>query len=229
MILKPTDDNCLNTYVDSDFTGMWSHATSQLHDSTVSHTSYIITYCGCPIHWVSKLQSEIAFSTTKAEYIALSMCLCNLLPMHTLLTELTRHFNFGVPSDVALAQHTMVDTHMHQSMIFEDNTGCLELANKPDLFHPQTKHISIKWCFLDAVKNGSVVVQKIDTTLQLANPLKNLCHAHGLSNCNDFSWVGNTFLIKNASSSLFTTCFLFLHHGFLLHLFTLYSFHGHSA
>jgi hypothetical protein len=73
---------------------------------------------------------------------------------------------------------------MHQSTIFEDNTGCLilvicefdliwlELANKPDQYCPQTKHIGIKWHhFRDAVKNGSVVVQKIDTTMQLADPL----------------------------------------------------------
>ena len=61
---------------------------------------------------------------------------------------------------------------MHQLTIFEDNTGCLELANKLDQFRPRTRHISIKWHhFRDAVKNGSVVVQKIDTTLQLADPL----------------------------------------------------------
>ena len=30
LILKPTGDNHLNAYIDSDFTGQWSHATSQL-------------------------------------------------------------------------------------------------------------------------------------------------------------------------------------------------------
>ena len=92
--------------------------------------------------------------------------------MQTLLTELTRHFDFSVPSDQALAQHTTIDTRMHQSTIFKDDTGCLELANKPDQFCPWTKHIGIKWHhFWDTVKNVSVVVQKIDTTLQLADPL----------------------------------------------------------
>ena len=92
--------------------------------------------------------------------------------MQMLLTKLTRHFDFGVPSDQALTQHTTIDTRMHQSTIFEDNTSCLELANKPDQFRPRTKHIGIKWHhFQDAVKNGSVVVQKIDTTLQLTDPL----------------------------------------------------------
>jgi hypothetical protein len=45
-------------------------------------------------------------------------------------------------------------------------------VNKPDQFRPWTKHIGIKWHhFRDAVKNGSVVVKKIYTSLQLADPL----------------------------------------------------------
>ena len=35
------------------FAGMWSHATSQLHNSTVSHTGYIITYSAPFIGWVN--------------------------------------------------------------------------------------------------------------------------------------------------------------------------------
>ena len=63
LILKLTSDNHLNAYVDSDFAGQWSHATSQLQDSAIFCTSYVIVYCGSPIHWVSKLQSQIALST----------------------------------------------------------------------------------------------------------------------------------------------------------------------
>jgi hypothetical protein len=29
---------------------------------------YIITYAGCPMHWASKMQTEIALSATEAEY-----------------------------------------------------------------------------------------------------------------------------------------------------------------
>ena len=170
--MGPTGDNHLNAYVDSDFARQWSHATSQLRDSTVSRTGYVIIYCSCPIHGVSKLQSEIALSTTEAEYIALSMCLHDLLPMHTRLSELTRHYDFRIPSDAVLTQQSQIDTRMHKSTVHEDNTGCLELVNCPDQYHPCTKHISIKWHhFHDAVKNGSVVVEKIDTSMQLADPL----------------------------------------------------------
>jgi hypothetical protein len=173
LILRPSGDNSLNAYVDSDFAGMWSRETCQLRDSAVSRTGYVIMYCNCPIHWISKLQTEIALSTTEAEYQALSMCLRDLLPMRTMLSELSKGFDFaGIPDLPLINRQSFIDTRLHQSVVYEDNTGCLELVNKPDQFRPRTKHIGIKWHhFRDAVKNGSVVVKKIDTTLQLADPL----------------------------------------------------------
>ena len=138
ILLKPTSDNCLNAYVDSDFARQWSHATSQLWDSAISHTGYVIIYCGCPIHWVSKLQSQITLSTTEAEYIALSMCLHDLLPMCTLLSKLTRHYDFRIPPDAVLTQQSQIDTCMYKSTVYEDNTGCLELVNCPDQYRLRT-------------------------------------------------------------------------------------------
>jgi hypothetical protein len=89
-----------------------------------------------------------------------------------LLSELSKGFNFGVPDSSVLGTQSHIDTRMHQSTVFEDNTGCLEIANNPDQFRPQTKHIGIKWHhFCDALKNGSIVVKKIDTKFQLADPL----------------------------------------------------------
>jgi len=81
LILHPTNENCLSAYVDSNFVGSWSKQVSHLHHSALSHTGYVITYSGCPIHWVSKLQSKIALNTCKAEYIVLSMCTRALIPL----------------------------------------------------------------------------------------------------------------------------------------------------
>jgi hypothetical protein len=40
-------------------------------------------YAGCPITWCSKLQTEIALSTTEAGYIALSQAMREVIPfMH---------------------------------------------------------------------------------------------------------------------------------------------------
>ena len=41
----------------------------------------------CPVHWVSKLQSEVAVSMMEAEYIALSTAMQDLIPLQTLFSE----------------------------------------------------------------------------------------------------------------------------------------------
>jgi hypothetical protein len=58
----------------------------------------------------------------------------------------------------------------HQSIVYEDNTGALEIANSDLQYCPHTKHILIKWhCFRDHVASGKMTVSKIDTTVQWAD------------------------------------------------------------
>jgi len=42
---------------------------------------YLKNYAGYPMHWTSKMQTEIALSTTEAEYIALSQSMREVLPI----------------------------------------------------------------------------------------------------------------------------------------------------
>jgi hypothetical protein len=65
----------------ADFAGLWHKDFAELCDCSLSRTEYVITYCGCPIHWPSKLQSEIALNTTESKYISLSMATRELLPL----------------------------------------------------------------------------------------------------------------------------------------------------
>jgi hypothetical protein len=88
MNLQPTKDFALDMYVDADFSGMWHQEPLALRKNVLSCTGCIITYCGCPIPWVSKLQTEIALSTTESEYIALFMATRELLPICHLILEL---------------------------------------------------------------------------------------------------------------------------------------------
>jgi hypothetical protein len=89
-----------------------------------------------------------------------------------MLAELCKGFDFGVPASSVLGTTSRIDTRMHQSTIYKDNTSCLELVNHPNQFRPRTKHIRKKWHhFRNAIKNCSVVVKKIDTSFQLADPL----------------------------------------------------------
>jgi len=60
------------------------------------------------------------------------------------------------------------DTVTH-STIFEDNRGCVDLANAPKL-HPRTKHIGVKYHhFRSHVANSHIKIQWIDTKHQLVN------------------------------------------------------------
>jgi hypothetical protein len=66
----------IECYVDADFAGGWNITTSTDADNVMSHTGFVMTHANCPIYWASCLQTEIALSTAKAEYIAMSSSLC---------------------------------------------------------------------------------------------------------------------------------------------------------
>ena len=67
IILNPRDHS-FDCWVDADFVGNWDRVNADVDPSTAkSRTGFVITYAGCPITWASKLQTEIALSTTEAE------------------------------------------------------------------------------------------------------------------------------------------------------------------
>ena len=66
----------LEVYVDAYFAGGW--------DMADSRTGFVIRYAGCPVIWISKLQTEIVLSTAEAEYIAMSQALIEALPVQRL-------------------------------------------------------------------------------------------------------------------------------------------------
>jgi len=55
--------------VDADFAGLWGVEDSQEPVSVKSRTGYVIMLMGCPLLWVSKLQTQITSSTDKDEVI----------------------------------------------------------------------------------------------------------------------------------------------------------------
>jgi hypothetical protein len=93
----------------------------------MSHAGFVIIYAKCPIYWASSLQTQLALSTAKAEYIAMSSVLCKVIPLMTLMKEL--HTNFLV--------------HINKPSFFckvhEYNDSTIKMATS-DKFTPQTKH-----------------------------------------------------------------------------------------
>jgi len=159
LILQLQPNHSLNAYANSDFAGQWQQAYSHLCYHVFSRTGYVLVYCGCPIFWMSKLQTEITLSTTKAEYQALSMGMHDLLPLRMLIHEIA-------------ASSFINQMHLHGSHLFSktltskvygDNQSCLTIATT-DTTQPRTKHLAIKFHhFCNQVLNGTIQVIKVHT------------------------------------------------------------------
>jgi hypothetical protein len=88
LTFRPSADLQLDCYVDANFAGLWNYESDQDPVCVKSQTGYVMALGGCPIQWNSKPQTEIALSTTKAEYIALSQAMRELIPLRRLLLEI---------------------------------------------------------------------------------------------------------------------------------------------
>jgi len=151
LVYRPDVLKGLEVFIDTDFTEGFDKANAEDPASVYSRIEYIIKYANCPVIWKSKLQTEIALSTTKAEYIALSTALRETIPIIHFLRKIS------TVMDVAECGKTMKCT------IFEDNNSTLEMAKTPKI-RLQTKYIVIKYhYFRTYTKKGNILLEKIDT------------------------------------------------------------------
>jgi hypothetical protein len=148
-------------YCDSDFSGLWNKEFTPVDPSTAkSWSGWIIFYAGCPISWASKLQSQVALSTTEAEYIAMSQALRNVIPIMNLIQEM-REQDFQV---ICTEPYVCCK-------VFEDYSGALGLARLSKL-RPRTKHINVCYHhFCEHVRKGLIKIFPIDTKKQIADVL----------------------------------------------------------
>ncbi|KAI2512113.1 hypothetical protein MHU86_2200 [Fragilaria crotonensis] len=135
MIYSPSNQS-FDVYVDASFTGDWDPENAEWDPDTArSRTGYVILYASCPVIWASKLQSEIALSTTESEYLAISTATREVLPLMELVQEMQDH-GCGL---------TATTPRLH-CRVFEDNSGAIELATsvKNPKMRPRTRHINTK-------------------------------------------------------------------------------------
>jgi len=159
LILTPDFTKGIECFVDADFAGPFDKTCSEDPENVLSRTGYIIKYMKCPILWVSKIQSEIALSTTESEYIALSTALRDVIPIKGLIEEINKAYNLKSGTPII------------KCTLFEDNNGALELANTPKI-RPRTKHIAVKYHhFRLHVQDRSIKIKAINTTQQQADIL----------------------------------------------------------
>ena len=160
LIFKPTAQT-FDCYVDADFAGNWDKAEATNDSDTArSRSGYVISYAGCPIVWASKLQTQIALSTTEAEYLALSTATRDAIPLIELIQELQKQgFDY-----------TATKPTIH-CRIFEDNSGAIELATVHK-YRPRTKHINTVYHhFRHHVEQGMITVHAIKSENQRADLL----------------------------------------------------------
>jgi hypothetical protein len=157
--IKPNQAKSFECYVDASHAGDWKQQSASDDPTTAkSRTGFIITFADCPIVWTSKLQTEIALSTTEAEYIALSTAAREILPMLTMTREAAKKKIIS-----------KMTTPVIHCKLFEDNKGAIELAKVPKM-RPRTKHLNIKYHFFrQYVQQGILQVIHVAGTEQVAD------------------------------------------------------------
>jgi hypothetical protein len=167
LIIKPNQEG-MECWVDAVHASEWNNKTASSDPNTAkSRMGYIITYAGCPMHWSSKMQTEIALSTTEAEYIALSQAMREVLPIIWLMEEAKQ---IGIP--------VLNATPKVHCKVFEDNAGAIEIATVPKM-RPRTKHLNIKYHhFREEVRKGTVSISHTRTEDQIADIFTSPCLKH---------------------------------------------------
>jgi hypothetical protein len=130
-------------YSDADFAGCL------LERKSISWTcQFLVTSL---VSWSSRKQSNVALSTTEAEYVAVASCCSHLLWMMATLRD------FGLD--------------FHHLPLLCDSMSAISVA-KNLVLHSRTKHIDVRFHFLrDHYEKGDIELRYIDTTRQLADIL----------------------------------------------------------
>lgn len=102
-----------------------------------STSGYVFQLFGNTISWASRKQATVALSSTEAEYVALTECVCEAKWIMSLLDELDVKYKSPIT-------------------LFEDNQSCIRVAEEPR-DHKRMKHIDVKYNFIRmAIADGEV-------------------------------------------------------------------------
>ena len=123
LVLSPSDKLQVDCYVDADFAGLWNVEQDQDPLCVKSRAGYLIMFMGCPLTWVSKLQTQIALSTMEAEYIALSQSMRDLIAIREVIQEIQTFVIAGKVKPIQFSTHSKTFTldKIPQSIVHEDN------------------------------------------------------------------------------------------------------------
>ncbi|GAA0153040.1 transmembrane signal receptor [Lithospermum erythrorhizon] len=132
----------LKAYTDSDYAGDY--------DDRKSTSGYVFVLNDGAISWGSKKQPIVTLSTTEAEYVATTACVCQLIWMKRILKTLNYE-------------------DRDCTEIRCDNSSTIKLSKNP-VFHGRCKHIEVRYHFLrDLVKEGVISLSYCRSEDQMAN------------------------------------------------------------
>lgn len=102
------------------------------------------------VAWLSKKQPIVTLSTTEAEYVTASVCVCQAIWFKRVLKEL------GYDMEGS-------------TVILCDNTSTIKLSKNP-VFHGRCKHIGVRFHFLrNLVKEGEICLEYCESKEQVAD------------------------------------------------------------
>eukprot|EP00253_Pinus_taeda_P023444 PITA_23444 len=134
-------------------------------DQRISTSGYVFNLFGGAVGWMSKKQSVVALSTTKAEYMAPSYTRKEAIWLQRLC------------SSMGLVQEAIRIDYDSQSEIF--------LAKNPT-YHSKTKHIDVQYHFVrDMIKDKKVLLVKVDTLKNTADALTKSVSSKKFSWCRE--------------------------------------------
>ena len=134
-------------------------------DDRRSTTGYVFTLLGWPICWRSTLQSLVAMSTTKVEYMAIVEATKEALWLKGLVKELG--LNQG-----------RVQLHC-------DNQSAIYLA-KHQVYHARTKHIDVRFHKIrELIVTVKIILKKIDTLENAVDMLTKMVPTNKFKHCLD--------------------------------------------
>jgi hypothetical protein len=146
----------LTGYSDSDLAGD--------RDDSKSTSGLMFFLGSSPVSWQSQKQRVVALSSCEAKYIAAATASCQGLWLSRLIADL-------------------LNKEVASPMLYIDNKAAIAHAKNPGQFD-RCKHIQIRYHFLrDCVNNGSLRVDHVSTTDQLADMLTKPLPRDVFKNC----------------------------------------------
>jgi len=126
----------LTSFTDSDWVGDI--------ENRQSTSGYVFNLGSGVISWCSKKQEVVALSTSEAEYIAATAATCQVIWLRRLLSDLKQKQSGA-------------------TKIFGDNRSSIAMTKNPT-FHSRSKHIDIRYHFIQTcVSSGQIVLKAYDT------------------------------------------------------------------